>query len=73
MNGDNIILLLKIKNVSGSLNAIQIGLWKFDQYVFKTPNLISFPSTFYHIWYNCDPTFVVIFLNWDFNPNSFIN
>jgi hypothetical protein len=73
MNGDNIILLLEIKCVFGSLNAIQIVLLKSGQYVSETPNLDSFPSTFDHIWYNCDLAFVVIFLNWDFNPNSFIN
>jgi hypothetical protein len=28
MNGNNIILLLEIKNVFGSLNAIQIGFVK---------------------------------------------
>jgi hypothetical protein len=61
MNGDNIILLLWIKSVFGSLNVIQIGLWKSTQYVSKIANLDLFPSTFYHIWYNCDLAFVVIF------------
>jgi hypothetical protein len=30
---------------------------------FETPCLDSFPNTFDYVWSNCDPTFVLIFLN----------
>jgi hypothetical protein len=45
---------------------------KIGQYDSETFDLDSFTDTFDHIWSNCHPTFVVIFLNWDFNSNLFI-
>ncbi len=40
-------------------------MWKFDQYASITPNLHSFLGTFAHIWFNWNPTFVVLSLNCD--------
>jgi hypothetical protein len=61
------VFWLYIGSVFGNLNEILIGLWKFDQYAYVTPNLHSFLGTFAHIYSNWDPTFVVLSLNCDCN------
>jgi len=40
-----------------------------NQYASVTLDLYSFPRSFAHIWYNWNPTFVVLSLNYDFNWN----
>jgi hypothetical protein len=40
-----------------------------NQYASVTLDLHSFPRSFAHIWYNWNPTFVVLLLNYDFNWN----
>ncbi len=65
--------MLYIGSVFGSLNAIQIGLWKYDQYAFVTPNLHLILTIFARIlWFSWYLIFVVLSLNFDFDFDFFI-